>query len=98
MKNSVTPIIACSHLKMHRHTTFTSKTVKFGIAFSRYCLQLISIVYISIIGKATMRTMKVKFQEETLARILLSLRASVSWKIKYLCQAILPCDPAKSKV
>lgn len=67
-------------------------------------MQSLDIVYnylvlcIFQIGKATMHIMKVKFQEETLARILLSLRASGSWKIKYLCQAILPRDPAKSKV
>lgn len=75
MKNSIT----CRSLwEMHGDTIFSSNTMKFGIAFSRYYIQLISIMYISVIGKALMHIMKVKFQEDTLARMLLSLGASVS--------------------
>lgn len=69
MKNSVTPTISHSLWEMPGDAIFSSNTMKLGIAFSRYCIQLISIMYISIIGKATMHIMKVNFQEDTLARI-----------------------------
>ena len=98
MKNLAIQIIFRSLLEIHRDTIFTYKTMKFGTGFSSYCIQPTNTVYIPVIGKATMHIMKVKFQEETWARGFYHWKFQSAGKIKYLCQAILPCDPAESKV